>query len=445
MSDHENKHNPGRQSGAVNRLSINDAPVNRITVIATLAVFGGIFIDGYILGVIGYAIGPAATELQLSNLVKGLIAATALVGIFIGGSFFGHISDRFGRKRVFFWSLMGFAIVSLLQLFVVGPWDLVFYRLVLGILIGVEYAVGTAFLAEFTPKAKRSVLLGSISLFWFIGFVAALVAGAYWPPDAWRWLLASSVIPAIITLMIRLKLPESPRWLHSQGRDEEALAIIEERWGPEYGLPEATQVDTHPSFSTFFRENDWRRILYSGLFWACQVAPLFTIFTFLPLLLKQMNFSDGLLIELVVNGLQLVGAVLGVWLLWAMSRRGLVIWTFVLSALFLLTLGLWTDMPTSLELVIFGLFTVIFVASTNIQYVYPPEMFETRFRSTGVGLAAAMSRIGAAGATFLFPVSLANLGVGTTLVLIAAFPIVGLVASLLWAPETKNQDIDALI
>lgn len=430
-------------SGAINRSSINDAPFNLITITATLAVFGGIFLDGYILGVIGYALVPASAELQLSLLGEGLIAATALVGIFIGGSVFGGVSDRFGRKKVFFWSLIGFAVVSLLQLFVVGTWDLVFYRLLLGILIGVEYAVGTSYLAEFTPKAKRSVLLGSISVFWFVGFVAALVAGSYWPPDAWRWLLASSVIPAIITLVIRFRLPESPRWLHSQGRDEEALAIIKKHWGPEYGLPEATNVDTDVGYRAFFRENDWRIILYSGLFWACQVAPLFTVFTFLPLLLAEMDFSDGLSVELIVNGLQLVGAVLGIWLLWAMSRRGLVIWTFLLSALFLLTLGLWRDMPAPLELVIFGLFTVIFVASTNIQYVYPPEMFETRFRSTGVGLAAAMSRIGAAGAAFLFPASLANLGVGVTLVLIAAFPIVGLVASLLWAPETKDQDIDA--
>lgn len=423
---------------------MDDAPINRITILATIAVFGGIFLDGYVLGVIGHALEPAVVELQLSPLGQGLIAASALVGIFIGGSIFGSVSDRFGRKRVFFWSLVGFVLVSLLQLFVVGTWDLVVYRVILGILIGVEYAVGTAFLAEFTPKVKRSVLLGSISLFWFFGFVASLVAGHFWQPEAWRWLLASSAIPAIITLLVRSALPESPRWLHSQGRVKEARSIIDQHWGPQYTLPETSAVQTNETLRSFFQQNDWRRVLYSGLFWACQVAPLFTIFTFVPIVLEQLNVSGGFSVDLIINGLQLIGAGFGVWLLWAMSRRGLIIWTFVATAAFLLILGLWTDMPGPLTLILFGLFTIIFTSSTNIQYVYPPEMFETRFRSTGVGFAAAMSRIGASVATFLFPLALTSLGISTTLVLAAVFPIIGLIASLLWAPETKHQDLDAL-
>lgn len=428
----------GTEKGAI---SIDDSPVNRLVVIATISVFGGIFVDGYILGVIGHAVGPAADELNLSPLGEGLIASSALIGIFVGGLLFGRIADRFGRKRVFFWSLMGFILLSLLQLFVIGTWDLVAIRVLLGVLIGVEYAVGTALLAEFVPKAKRSVLLGSISLFWFVGFVAALVLGHFWDPDGWRWLLASSAVPAFITLMIRLSLPESPRWLHSQGREAEAQAIVEEHWGPQYTLPRIVESQD-ATLRAFFRENDWRRILYPGLFWACQVAPLFTIFTFIPQVLSEMDLSDGFSTDLIMNGLQILGGVLGVWLLWMFPRRGLVIWTFVATMAFLLVLGLWTDMPTAPALIIFGLFVLIFTASTNIQYVYPPEMFETRFRSTGVGMAAAMSRIGAAVATFLFPATMASFGVNVTLILAAAFPFVGLIASVLWAPETKGKDID---
>lgn len=442
MATHKIAHSRNGQNGT-KKTPIDEAPLNRITIMATIAVFGGIFLDGHILGVIGHAVAPAAAELALSPIVTGLIAASALIGIFIGGSIFGRFADRFGRKKVFFWSLMGFAIVSVLQLFIVGAWDLVLYRVILGVLIGVEYAVGTAFLAEFLPKRKRSTMLGSISLFWFLGFVAALVAGHYWNPDAWRWLLASSVIPAVITLMVRVALPESPRWLASQGRTQEAMEIIEEHWGPEYGLPH-TKVHKTESLAIFFRENDWRRILYSGLFWACQVAPLFTIFTFVPIVVSQLDLGGGTTIDLVVNGLQLLGAALGVWLLWAMSRRSLVISTFIATAAFLLILGLWTSMPALLAFILFGLFTVIFTASTNIQYVYPPEMFDTRFRSTGVGMAAAMSRIGASIATFFFPIALENLGVHTTLVIASLFPIIGLVASLLWAPETKNVELDAI-
>ena len=85
---------------------------------------------------------------------------------------------------------------------------------------------------------------------------------------------------------------------------------------------------------------------------------------------------------------------------------------------------------------------LIITASNSIQYVYPPEMFTTRFRSTGVGYAAAFSRVGAAGATYLFPVTLEHLGVSSTLLIAAIFPLVGFIASLFWAPETKYSALD---
>jgi len=429
------------QPARADRVSIDDSPVNRLVIIATVSVFGGIFVDGYILGVIGSALGPASRELQLSALGEGLISSSALIGIFIGGLLFGRVADRFGRKSVFFWCLMGFTVLSLTQLFVVGTWDLVAIRVLLGVLIGVEYAVGTALLAEFVPKNKRSVLLGSISLFWFLGFVAALVLGHFWNPDSWRWLLASSAVPALITLLMRLQLPESPRWLQCQGRIAEAEAIVDKHWGPQYTLPPVIE-SKDASFRAFFRDTPWRRVVYPGLFWACQVAPLFTIFAFIPQVLTGIGLGNGLGTDLLMNGLQIAGGVLGIWLLWLLPRRAMVIWTFVATAGFLLVLGLWHGIPAIPAIIIFGAFVLIFTASTNIQYVYPPEMYETRFRSTGVGMAAAISRIGAAIAVFLFPVTMAELGTNTTLVLAAIFPIIGLIASVLWAPETKGKDID---
>src|SRR5690625_2635268 len=105
MATHKIAHSRNGQNGT-KKTPIDEAPLNRITIMATIAVFGGIFLDGHILGVIGHAVAPAATELALSPIVTGLIAASALIGIFIGGSIFGRFADRFGRKKVFFWSLM---------------------------------------------------------------------------------------------------------------------------------------------------------------------------------------------------------------------------------------------------------------------------------------------------------------------------------------------------
>lgn len=428
--------------GARERISLDDAPLNRLVVLVAVSAFGGIFIDGYILGVIGAAMTPATAELALSPLGQGLIAASALIGIFVSGLFFGRIADRFGRKRVFFWNLIGFLVVSLAQLFVVGTWDLVALRVLLGLLIGVEYAVGTALLAEFTPRKHRSTLLGSIALFWFVGFVAAFVIGHFWPADAWRWLLASSAIPAAITLLLRLGVPESPRWLQAQGRTQEAQAIVTRHYGADYVLPAITRAESTATLRQFFAENDWRRVLYSGLFWFCQVGPLFAIFTFITPVLDSLGLNNGFGTDLLMNGLQILGALIGLWLLWRIPRRPFVIWTFAVMTVLLLFLGLWPNQPPLLALTVFGVFVIVIVGSNNIQYVYPPEMFETRFRTTGVGFAAAFSRIGAASATYLFPITLQQLGIGATLLFAAAFTLVGWITSILWAPETKHTGLD---
>ncbi|WP_258318160.1 MFS transporter, partial [Escherichia coli] len=78
----------------------------------------------------------------------GLIASSALIGIFVGGLFFGNLADRFGRRPVFGWNLAAFILLSLMQLFVQDVWQLVALRLALGLAVGVEYAVGSSVLAE---------------------------------------------------------------------------------------------------------------------------------------------------------------------------------------------------------------------------------------------------------------------------------------------------------
>ncbi|WP_275587883.1 MFS transporter [Brevibacterium luteolum] len=169
---------------------------------------------------------------------------------------------------------------------------------------------------------------------------------------------------------------------------------------------------------------------------------MFTKFAFIPQILSGIDLGNGLGTDLLMNGLQIADRVLGVWLLWLMPGRAMAIWTFVASAGFLLVLGLWHGIPEIPAIIIFGASVLVFTASTNIQYVYPPEMYETRFRSTGVGMAAAISHIGAAIAAFFFPVTMGELGTTTTLVLAAIFPIIGLIASMMWAPETNGKDID---
>jgi MFS transporter, putative metabolite transport protein len=433
-------HAPGVQDASGLQL-IDDAPLKSIHIIAAAAVMGGAVLDGYVLGIVGPALSLAKQELQLSAISQGLIASSALIGVFIGGLFFGNLADRYGRRPVFAWNLAAFIILSVLQIFVQDVWQLVAIRLALGLAVGVEYAVGSSVLAEFSRRKGRGALLGSFSIAWQVGFTAAFVIGFFYDGDNWRMLLASSAIPALITFALRMALPETPMWLKAQGRDAEARAIVSKHFGAEYAIPDVDVTTKHASPRELFTATTWRQTLYAGIFWFCQVGPFFGIFTFMAPVLESLNLQGETAVDMSLNAIQIAGAVFGVFLLHWMSRRGFVIWTFLIMFLTLLALGLFPQAPTWFIVGLFAIYMFVGPAANNIEFVYPPEIFDTHIRATGVGFAAAFSRISAAGVTYFLPYLLQEFGFQATLIMMAAFPLLGLIVSIIWAPETKGKHL----
>ena len=422
------------------RVPLDEATFKPIHLLATVCVLGGAFVDGYILGIIGPGIVMGQPELQLSPLLQGFIASSALIGVFAGGLIFGSLADKFGRRPVFFWNLFAFVALSIMQLFTVGVWDLVLIRLALGLAIGVEYAVGTAVLAEFSKRKGRGVILGNFAVFWMIGFVCAFLVGVGWSGDNWRLLLATSAVPALIVFVLRTRLPETPMWLQSKGRTEEAEAVVRKHYGEGYYIPEVVLDEKNASLREVFTDKNWRANLYSGLFWFCQVGPFFAIFTFLTPVFNSLNIEQTTSTEVILNLIQLAGAGFGLLLLHWLSRRGFVILTFAIIALTLIAIGL---LPGTSQwvVVLFALYLFMAPAANNIQYVYPSEIFDTRMRGTGVGFSAAFSRISAAAVTYMLPWLMATFGGSATMLIMAIFPVIGLIASIMWAPETKESSL----
>lgn len=420
--------------------TMENAPWSRIHTLAVFCTLGGTFLDGYILGIVGGAIPPATQEMHLNLVSQGLIGASALIGIFVGGLCFGRLADRFGRRTVFQWNLFAFVALSLLQLLAVSQWDLVAYRLLLGIAIGVEYAVGAALLSEFVPAKRRSHMLGALNAVWFVGFVPATLISLHWAEANWRIVLATSAIPAIIVALLRMGLPESPKWLVSQGRNKQAREILDKHWPADTELPEIERVE-QGRFRELFTPKYVAHTIYASVFWICQVAPVFAILTFIAPVLTQVGIPEGDARDLIMNLFELVGAVVFVWILAASKRRTLVIWTFAVVSLGLAFVGLFTHAPIYLLAVAIGVVLFVSAGSNNLQFVYPSEMFPTKMRSSGVGFAASMSRLGAATATYIMPLAMAGMGISGTLLLLAAFPAVGFVISLFMAPETSGTVI----
>lgn len=425
-------------------ITLDEVPLSRFHIRVTAYTTGGMFCDGYILGIISVALAVWSPQVGLSSLWEGLIGASALAGICLGSLVFGPITDRVGRQTMYIADLALFIVGSILQFFVAEPWQLFVLRLIMGIAIGADYAIGAALLCEFLPRKQRGPLLACLNAVWTVGYVVAFVAGYLMRglgDGSWRWMLASSAIPAVVVLCLRLGTPESPRWLAAHGKADEARRVLRDVFGPNVVLGETPETLRRARIMELFQPRWRRRTAFASLFWFCQVLPFFALFTFAPTVLKSLGLSDEFTGGLALNVFQLVGGVVGVVVMNKLPRRGFVIWSFVVLAVSLAVLGVVPHASAALVIVCFAVFAFVISAAGNLETVYPSELFPTHMRATGVGFAASMSRVGAAIGTFLLPLGLAHLGTQVTMLLGALVLAVGLVGSILWAPETRKLSL----
>ncbi|CAM5697612.1 Sialic acid transporter NanT [Streptomyces antimycoticus] len=199
--------------------TLDNAPVTAFHRRMVLVAMGGPFCDGYLLGIMGVALSLITPALALDTLWTGLVAASVLVGVFLGGAVFGPITDRAGRHLMYVLNLAAFVIGSALQFFVTEAWQLLVLRLFIGIAIGADYPIASALTTELVPRRMRGPALSGLVLAWWIGYGISYWAG--WlllgtGDDAWRWMLASGAVPAVLFLLLRAGVPESPRWLASR-------------------------------------------------------------------------------------------------------------------------------------------------------------------------------------------------------------------------------------
>jgi putative MFS transporter len=428
-------------------ISLDDVPLNAFHVKIAGLTFGAHFTEGFALGTIGYALASLNRQMPLDAFWMGMIGSSALMGIFVGSLIFGWLSDRMGRQKIFLLSFLIITAAAFAQFYVSSPFELCLLRVLIGFGMGGDFAVGHAILAEFSPRKHRGTLLGSFSVVWTIGYVVANVLGMHYAdssPDAWRWLLASAGVPALIVLILRMGTPESPRWLHGKGRVAEAKAIVLKHFGPNVTLDggDDEHAQSHGGFMRLFRKDLIRRTIFNCAFFVCLVIPYFAIYTFLPTILKAIHLNDGSSTDLLLNGFLVLGALIGIWLTIKLSRRMFLIGSFAVTCASLIALSVLPESATLAMIVAFGIFTLTMSAFSNLVGVFPPECFPTEVRACGVGLAIACSRLGSAVGTFLLPLGILHLGFHATMMVLAAVLLIGMVVSIAWAPETKHLTLN---
>ncbi|MEV7087435.1 MFS transporter [Streptomyces sp. NPDC093085] len=434
---------------------LDDSPLTGHHKRLITACSGGPFLDGFLLTIIGVALTGAGEDLALSASMVGVVGAVSLIGLFVGSLVFGPVTDRIGRRVMYTADLVALIVGSVLCLWVDAGWQLIVLRFVIGAAVGADYPIATALLTEWMPRKYRGAMIGLLSAVWLIGAVVAYLVGyvltSVYGNGSWRWMLASGAVFGVIILLLRLGTHESPRWLIAKGRVEEARTAVSQVLGREVTTAEisALAVAEEPKrkagFTTLLRGVYLRRVLFCGLFWMCFAIPQFALFTYGPIILSHLGFGDdtagATLGQIILNLGFLIGSFPGMRWVESRGRRPLILGSFFLGALALIPLGVWPHAPALFIMVFFMLFAMINGAGNILVFIYPNELFPTQLRASAVGLATAVSRIGAVIGVYLVPVALDGIGTGPTMLIGAGITALGFVISFFWAEETRDRPL----
>jgi MFS family permease len=193
---------------------VSAAPVPQRFPLATwLIAFTGWMFDFYDLVLFSFLLIPIGRELHLTDSQEAILLGTALGASGIGGIVFGYASDVYGRKRVLMWTVCLYSIGTALTACATGAFSLCVFRLLTGLGIGGEWAVGHALLAESTPKYFRGRAAALLQAGEPVGVALAAVVGLLLAPFlGWRLVFLLSSASACIAIVARLYLPESPVW-----------------------------------------------------------------------------------------------------------------------------------------------------------------------------------------------------------------------------------------
>ena len=412
----------------------------------TVVCAAGPLLAGYILTIIGSALAQMGPLLNLDAHWTGLIGAAALAGLFVGGIVCGYLTDLIGRKTMYTIDLAAFIVLSLAMMFAQTPLQFVIFRFLMGIAVGASYPIATSLLTEFTPKKKRAFMLGILMTAWYVGAMSATVVGYFLIdiPGTWRWMLVSPALFSAIFLLMQIGTPESPRWLFSKNRLEDARKVVKQVYGPGADIEDLEEEVVQTKLSILLEPFYLKRVIYVGGFWMCQIVPLFGIYTFGPQILAMFGLAEGkqaMLGDVLISAMFLIGVVAALKWSEVFGRRPLMIWSFVFMTVGMLILSVFSTAAAWVIAAGFALYA-FFSGFPNIQeWLAPNELFPTEIRATAVGIGTGLSRIGAAAGTYMLPTWLATLGLAPTMWILAAVTVVGLLICIALAPEVKGLSL----
>lgn len=444
-------------------------PERFVKIIVMVATIGAIAF-GYDTGVIAGALpfmtrSAAQGGLDLTPLTEGIVTSSLIFGAAIGAFIAGRLSDRFGRRKalivlaaIFFVGALGTAIAPNVPV-------MVFFRVILGLAVGGSSAIVPMFIAEIAPADKRGPLVSQSELMIVSGQLLAYTSNAVIATTfedsvgIWRYMLAIAAIPAALLFLGMIFMPESPRWLASNGYIDKARKILFKIREPNEAKTEFEEISANAESSVEKSSLKdlapyWiKRMIFigAGLGIVSQLSGVNSIMYFAPSILLQTGLSTkAALTATIGNGvISVIATLVGMFFLTRFNRRPIMITGISGIILTHLALGYVYSLPSSptnsyilLGIMMVFLFFVQSMVST-IYWLMMSVLFPQHIRGLATGIAVCFQWLANGLVTLFFPTILSALG-GQTFFIFAAVNVVSLLFVIKFLPEIKGKSLEEL-
>ena len=431
----------------------------------------GVFLDGYDLFIISVALIYVESQNWLSTgetgaIQLGLLQSSALIGMFFGSLFLGRFADRVGRRTLYVIDLIFFIFFGFLTSLATNINQLIIFRLLLGIGIGADYPISSTYVAEFSPKQQRGRLVTRTFMFWGIGSLIAAVVGFSvgrfeslnffgMQVNTWRIMLASGVAPAVVVLLLRHTMPESPRWLIANNKVDEAKKVIEQiknKYYLDYTKDLSTvEPERRGKVSELFSNAYRKRTMFSWIPWFFMDIGVYGVGISIPSILEKVGFGGttiadkvhAILGTIILDVVVLIGFVIALFVIERLGRLRLQEIGFLGMAAGALVFALTFGHGIYVMMIVLAAFQLFENLGPNLTtWIVPTEIFPTRLRATAQGTSAAFSRLGAVFGTLTFPLFELYYGWNNLFIIVFVFMMLGALFTWILGTEAKGLSLE---
>ena len=418
------------------------------------------FFDAFDVLAIAYVLPALIGVWKLAPNTIGLLISSSFVGQIVGALFFGWLAERIGRLQC---AKITIALYSLMSLLCAAAWSLpslLAFRTIQGIGLGGEVPVAAAYINEISRAKGRGRFFLLYELIFPIGLVGASLLG-FWlvPRFGWRTMFLIGGLPAILVLVLFAGniLPESPRWLVSKGRLDEAEKIVGqmESAAPATATADSTPPEIPPPAPAPPRRTSWTE-LFRGIYrprtivvWCIWITTYFVTYgvnTWLPTIFRthyKYGVADALRSGVIINIAGLAGAFLCAMLVDRLGRKPWFVLAYAAGAAPLVAIWM-RGAANPHEVIVLVAVSFTFISGNSmLVYLYTTEIYPTRLRTLGTGAASAWLRVASAAGPAIVGFTLAGHGVRGVFLLFGLISLAGAAISFATV-ETRERPLEEI-